>query len=91
MAAYGLTDEQASIICQCLGERRDSVIRRMDVYRRMGDVLSPDISDKLIAIAHSELEPYWTQPPSSNFRHKKAPLRFADLRGFSLNNKVIIP
>ena len=42
MAAYGLTDEQASIICQCLGERRDSVIRRMDVYRRMGDVLSPD-------------------------------------------------
>ncbi len=56
MVTCELTAEQASIIYQCLGERRDSVIRRMDVYRRMGDVLSPVISDKLIAIGHSELE-----------------------------------
>lgn len=56
MITCELTADQASIINHCLTERRDSVIRKMDVYRRMGDTLSPEIHDKLLAIAYSELD-----------------------------------
>lgn len=56
MITCDLSTDQASIIQHCLAERRDAVIRRMDTYRRMGDVLAPELYDKLILIGHSELE-----------------------------------
>jgi hypothetical protein len=56
MVTCELTADQASIINHCLAERRDSVIRKMDVYRRMGDTLSPELYEKLVAIGHSELD-----------------------------------
>lgn len=56
MVTCELTADQVSIINHCLAERRDSVIRKMDVYRRMGDTLSPELYEKLVAIGHSDLD-----------------------------------
>lgn len=56
MITCDLSTDQASIIQHCLAERRDAVIRRMDTYRRMGDVLASELYDQLILIGHSELE-----------------------------------